>query len=527
MDSDSTSSEGVPLDRFDDDRVDEDAVAPFPSMSESDEMVSDTGLANDERKPRQLFFVRIDPRRGDSSSKSPVAPAMRTTRTRIAIDEKVASDRTSERESQLPIVASPPTTNEPSFVELGPSCVESHVVTAPAIEARPPAEPVRRADPLRHGVIVIVTVGLMLAAARFALPGIVEEIRYAQRRGQLRAEFEVAGNGLKDVSLDTLSQAYEMVSAAAGPSVVHIDIQRADDRLSAHAAVGFDEERASIPGVPSTFVSDQGSGVVVDKEGYILTNRHVVENSQSIWVTLSDGRQVSGEIVGTDEKTDLAVLKVEADGLLPIPWGDSDNAKVGSPVWAIGSPFGLDRTVTFGILSGKHRVVRAKDQLQDFMQSDVAVNPGNSGGPLVDSRGTLIGINTAIVGDTYQGVSFAIPSSVAQKVYRELKRTGSMERGWLGVTLNEVPDSLLRGDDRRMRGALIRSLASTETGAARAGLMPGDVILSIDQEPIRDVPHLIQVVGNSIAGSRLTLRIVRDGIESDIVVTLSRRPANL
>lgn len=364
-------------------------------------------------------------------------------------------------------------------------------------------------------MVMLCTVFAMLAAARFVLPGIVEELRYAQHRGQLRAEFEVAGQGLKDVSLDTLSRAYQMVSAKAGPSVVHIDIRQ---RFSQPAP------RNEVPGAPSILVSDQGSGVVVDAEGYILTNSHVVASSDEISVTLSDGRSLPAIVLGTDEDTDLAVLKVDADNLLPIAWGDSERIRVGSPVWAIGSPFGLDRTVTFGILSGKHRVVQAKDRYQDFMQSDVAVNPGNSGGPLVDSRGTLIGINTAIVGDTYQGVSFAIPSNIAKKIYERLKENGSIQRGWLGVQLGEVPDDLLHDNDHRLRGAMILKLADQTSGAARAGLRPGDVVLKFDDQRIRDVDHLMQLIGNAMASTVIKLSVIRDDREMDFDVVLGLRP---
>ena len=373
----------------------------------------------------------------------------------------------------------------------------------------------RRSDPVRHTFAMLIAVFVMLAAARFVLPGIVEEIRYAQHRGQLRAEFEVASEGLKQVSLDSISQVYEMVSDAAGPSVVHIDIQR-----GAH----YPANHPDVPGAPSILISDQGSGVVVDHEGYILTNRHVVATNDEISVTLSDGRKEIARVVGTDELTDLALLKVNAGNLIPIPWGDSDAIRVGSPVWAIGSPFGLDRTITFGILSGKHRVVRAKDRYQDFMQSDVAVNPGNSGGPLVDSRGTLIGINTAIVGDTYQGVSFSIPSKVAKKIYQRLRENGSIERGWLGVSLGEVGDEQLPGIDHRLRGALILALADANSGAAQAGLLPGDIITRVDSEAIRGVDHLMQVIGNAMAGTKIKLQAIRDDQEMQFEIVLGRRP---
>lgn len=388
---------------------------------------------------------------------------------------------------------------------------------APLIEPRERPVP-QRSDPLRHGVVMLGTVCLMLAAARFVLPGIVEEIRYAQHRGQLRAEFEVARGGLQDVSLDTLSQAYQMVSAAAGPSVVHIDIRRSSEAPLVHA---------EFPGAPSILISDQGSGVVIDAQGYILTNRHVIAGSDEISVTVSDGRELIATVIGTDEVTDLAVIKVDANDLIPIPWGDSDSIRVGSPVWAIGSPFGLDRTVTFGILSGKHRIVRAKDRYQDFMQSDVAVNPGNSGGALVDSRGTLIGINTAIVGDTYQGVSFAIPSTVARKIYNQLREKGAIERGWLGVSLAEVPPEKIRGNNLRVRGAMIVALADQRSGAARAGLQPGDLVLQVDGEIVRDVDHLMQVIGNAMAGTKINLAILRGEQELSLDVVLGRRPPQL
>ncbi|MEM9646756.1 MAG: trypsin-like peptidase domain-containing protein, partial [Planctomycetota bacterium] len=367
--------------------------------------------------------------------------------------------------------------------------------------------------PVVQSLMLLITMGVMLLAARFAIPPIVEEIRYSWHRGELRAEYEMGTEGLKNVSLDALSEAYQMVTAAVGPSVVHIEVERKTNLkgaplLSAHL-------------IPP---SDQGSGVVVDKSGYILTNRHVVADGDDITVTLSDGRRIKAAVIGTDALTDLAVLKVDVENLMPIVWGDSDRCKVGSPVWAVGSPFGLDRTVTFGILSGKHRKVRASTQYQDFMQSDVAVNPGNSGGPLVDARGTLVGINTAIVGDTYQGVSFSIPSSVAQKVYHRLRATGRMERGWLGVALSEVPDELLIGENQRMRGALVTGIADPQSPAARAGVQVDDIIVGANGEPIRDMGHLMRIIGNAAADTVVPLQVARKNEELTIQVRLNARP---
>ncbi len=400
------------------------------------------------------------------------------------------------------------------------------------VDASPPREPAprktsakkasehrrrnRRHDPITQSLILLATLSVMLLGARFAVPRILEEIRYSWHRGELRAEYETGTEGLRNVSLDALSEAYQMVTAAVGPSVVHIDVQRRPMIEDASMA-----RLLSTRVLPAT---DQGSGVVVDEAGYVLTNRHVIADGEDITVTLSDGRRVAGVVVGTDPLTDLAVLKVDAERLMPITWGDSDRCKVGSPVWAVGSPFGLDRTVTFGILSGKHRNIRASTKYQDFMQSDVAVNPGNSGGPLVDARGTLVGINTAIVGDTYQGVSFSIPSNVAKQVYHRLRDSGRVERGWLGVALIEVPDDDVIGDDPRVRGAMVTGLTNQASPAAIAGLQADDLILSVDGTEIRDMGHLMRIVGDTMAGTRVKLDVRRGDESVSLYVKLGSRP---
>ena len=404
-----------------------------------------------------------------------------------------------------------------------PPAVESSGSSGSAAASR---EKRHRPDPLAQSLMLLLTMAVMLTAARFAVPRVVEEMRYAWTRGELRAEHEAGTRGLHNVSLDALSEAYQMITAAVGPSVVHIDVQRRQPDLL----------ETGTRSISTSFVplSDQGSGVVVDDDGHILTNRHVIVSGDEIKVTLSDGRRVDATVVGTDPLTDLAVLQVKADRLFPIAWGNSDRCRVGSPVWAIGSPFGLDQTVTFGIVSGKHRMVRAasdaserygsKAQYQDFMQSDVAVNPGNSGGPLVDSKGTLVGINTAIVGETFQGVSFSIPSNVARQVYERIKETGQVERGWLGVILGEVPDELLAGDDHRVRGALITGVAASDSPAASAGLLRGDVITKVGPTQITDSGHLIRVIGGELGGSSVRMGIHRDGKSLEITVLLGVRP---
>lgn len=383
-----------------------------------------------------------------------------------------------------------------------------------------------RPDPMAQSLFLLVTMVVMLGAARFVVPSVVEEIRYAWHRGELRAEYETGTEGLKNVSLDALSDAYQMVTAVVGPSVVHIEV------------VPLDTPRAPFGNFPADQSVDQGSGVIVDEHGHVLTNRHVIDGAKSITVALSDGRRVEATVVGTDPITDLAVLHIDADGLIPIVWGDSDRCRVGSPVWAVGSPFGLERTITFGILSGKHRVVRAGSQhgvrehgatvqYQDFMQSDVAVNPGNSGGPLVDAGGTLIGINTAIVGDSYRGVSFSIPSTIARHVFDNILKTGSVDRGWVGVVLSKVPEDEVNGDDMRKRGARVAAMPDADSPAALAGIQVGDIILSVGDHDVNDVGHLMRMIGSHSGGSTIQLKIHRDGELVELPVTLGSRPVDL
>lgn len=379
--------------------------------------------------------------------------------------------------------------------------------------------------PIVQSLTLIVSMIAMLLIARFSVPRIVEEVRYSWHRGELRAEYETGGEGLKNVSLDSLSRAYEMVTSTVGPSVVHIDVRRNPTAKS--------EEIHRLLGDQLFGTSDQGSGVVVDADGYVLTNRHVIADGASISITLSDGRRLPASVVGSDTLTDLAVLKVKADRLMPIQWGDSDALRVGSPVWAVGSPFGLDRTVTFGILSGKHRWVQAGERhganghYQDFLQSDVAVNPGNSGGPLVDAKGTLVGINTAIVGDTYRGVSFSIPSNLSRQVYESIRKAGRVQRGYLGVGLREVPDEMLVSENTRVRGALVSGIAGKASPAAIAGVQAGDVIQRAAGIEIMDAGHLMRIVGDAGSGVPVVLELRRDDEILQLTVMLGNRPIQI
>ncbi len=288
----------------------------------------------------------------------------------------------------------------------------------------------------------LLSASAFLVLLSFFLPYTVEKMTFAFMRGKQRALYETAGEKLQNVALNDLSQAYQLVANRVEPSVVHINITAAfADSVLPPDGTGWQH--------PPT---GQGSGVIVDPGGYIVTNAHVLWGASHIRVRLSDGRTMAATIVGIDRATDMAVLKISAEGLIAAEWGDSDELEVGALLWAIGSPLGLEQSVTFGILSGKHRSFTAEpgngmisvtgttgnSPYHDFLQTDAAVNPGNSGGPLVDSRGKVIGINTAIVGETYQGISLAIPSSIARPIYERIVRDGRVTRGWLGVSPRDI-----------------------------------------------------------------------------------------
>ncbi len=307
-------------------------------------------------------------------------------------------------------------------VSLAASARSEPTVQLPANDGTVPKQDPGTKSLVLSTFLSLVAVLILLGAVRLVLPQMLEWCRYAWARGQLRAEYEIAGEKLRQVSIDGLTQTSQLLAQRVSPSVVHIDLRR--NRMEG--------EMKGRLGLLENLRLEQGSGVVVDEKGFILTNYHVIESEGKIEVQLSDGRVVPAEVIGVDSVTDLAVLKIEADRLMPIAWGNSDAMQVGMPVWAVGSPFGLAGSITFGILSGKHRIDLSSTRLQgslkgqpeysDLMQSDVAVNPGNSGGPLVNAHGELVGINTAIIGEHYRGVSFAIPSNVVKRVYEKLTR---------------------------------------------------------------------------------------------------------
>ncbi|HMK44913.1 MAG TPA: DegQ family serine endoprotease [Dissulfurispiraceae bacterium] len=272
-----------------------------------------------------------------------------------------------------------------------------------------------------------------------------------------------------------------------------------------------------------------GSGVIVDKDGYILTNNHVVKDADDIQVRLSDKREFKGKVVGTDPKSDLAVVKIDAHNLPLLKLGDSDKLQVGETVLAIGNPFGLSQTVTQGIVSAIGRSNVGISDYEDFIQTDAAINPGNSGGALVNVRGELVGINTAIFSTTggYQGVGFAIPSSMAKSIMESLIKKGKVVRGWLGVSIQPVTQELAQQFKLKdEKGALVGDVMDGSP-AEKAGLKRGDVIVEFDGKEVGDPSSLRNTVAATAPGKDVPVTFIREGKAMNATVRIAELPADL
>ena len=276
-----------------------------------------------------------------------------------------------------------------------------------------------------------------------------------------------------------------------------------------------------------------GSGVILSEAGLIVTNHHVIDGADAIEVGLNDNRSFEAELVGSDPATDIAVLRIEADGLTALPWGNSDDVRIGDWVLAVGNPFDLTSTVTAGIVSAKARDIQllrpdyARDvfPVESFIQTDAAVNPGNSGGALVDTRGQLVGINTAIASRTgsYAGYSFAVPANLAAKVARDLIEFGRVQRAFLGVTIRPVDEALAEETGLPdVEGVMVTGLTE-DGGAAEAGLREGDVILSVDGGETPTLPLLLERVNRHRPGERTDIEVWRDGQTERFTVELKDR----
>ena len=267
-----------------------------------------------------------------------------------------------------------------------------------------------------------------------------------------------------------------------------------------------------------------GSGVILRPDGFILTNNHVVHQASRIEVTLRNGRSFPAKLVGVDSATDLAILKIEARNLPKAEFASSEKARVGQFVIAIGSPFGLDYTVTTGVLSAKGRGGIGANEIEDYLQTDASINPGNSGGPLINLHGRVLGINTMIIGRG-SGIGFAIPSEIAQRVAKQLIESGTVKRAWLGVSFQEITPELAAHFGGSFEGGALVNAVIPGGPADKAGLEAGDVITAIDDEKIQEARDLLRAVLRRGVGERLNLEVRRGDKDKRIALVTGERPS--
>jgi len=277
-----------------------------------------------------------------------------------------------------------------------------------------------------------------------------------------------------------------------------------------------------------------GSGVIINPDGYIVTNNHVIQGAESLEVTLADKRTFKAKVIGSDPNTDIALIQIDAKNLPALSFGNSENVKVGQWVLAVGNPFNLTSTVTAGIVSAKGRSINilgenSKAPVESFIQTDAAVNPGNSGGALVDLNGNLIGINTAIASQTgsYTGYSFAVPSSIAHKVVEDISKFGSVQRGYLGVGISEVDGAKVKSFDLKVyEGVRVENFAE-QSAAREAGIKVGDVITKIDGHLIVSVAQLQEAIAQHKPSDKVLVNVNRDGVDKEVTVTLKSNTGTL
>jgi Do/DeqQ family serine protease len=315
---------------------------------------------------------------------------------------------------------------------------------------------------------------------------------------------------------------FEMAAANSVQAVVHIktEFQRKSDVYNDFFNFfNFGQD------MPNQAIEAMGSGVIIDPEGYIVTNNHVVQDADNITVTLNDKRVYKATIIGTDASTDLALIKIEEKGLPFLTYGNSDEVRLGEWVLAVGNPFNLTSTVTAGIVSAKARdinILGSQGTVESFIQTDAAVNPGNSGGALVNLKGQLIGINAAIASGTgnYVGYSFAIPANIVKKVVDDFMKFGKIQRGYLGIRYKEIDDQFAKDKDLpSVKGVYVQDIV--EGGAAeKAGMKKGDVILQMQGMPVDSKSELQEIISQHNPGDKLSLTVYRDGKQMDLTLTL-------
>ncbi len=329
-------------------------------------------------------------------------------------------------------------------------------------------------------------------------------------------------------SLAAMDREFTKVVEAVVPSVVSITTSR---RVRGNS-LRMDPRGRNFGGgryyvVPQERTQNSlGSGVIVSKEGHIISNNHVIADMDEIHVRLSDGREFPAEVISTDPATDIAVLKIDAPDLRPLPFADSDEVKVGQLVFAVGNPYGLQETVTQGIISATGRRAM-QDSGNEYLQTDTTINPGNSGGPLVSLRGEIVGINNQIFTETgnWQGVGFAIPSNVVRHTLESVLAHGRIVRPWLGVAMQEITPELARQFGlKTKRGALVTEVFA-DSPAGKAGLKPGDIIVKFAGKPVTDMQALRTRVASADVGSEVKIEVLRAGEETELTASISEQPA--
>jgi serine protease Do len=352
---------------------------------------------------------------------------------------------------------------------------------------------------------------------------------------------EIKGNELE------VENAFVKVAEKIGPAVVSISTEHIEHaRREYYFGPFFGDEffddffKEFFGGIPQKPYKRRGlgSGVIIDEEGYILTNEHVIENAEKITVTLPDGREFKGEIKGTDPRSDLAVIKIKANNLPVAELGDSDNVKIGQWAIAIGNPFGFavrspKPTLTVGVISALHRslprIGRRERDYTDLIQTDAAINPGNSGGPLVNLEGKVIGINVAIFTTSggYQGVGFAIPIDAAKHIVGRLIEGKKILYGWLGVSIQEIDQDLADYFKLTDREGVLVVKVLEGSPAEKAGFKEGDIIRTFNGYKIKDVRELLKRVGRTEVGKRVKVGVIREGKEMTLVVKIGERPEEI
>jgi serine protease Do len=343
--------------------------------------------------------------------------------------------------------------------------------------------------------------------------------------------------------LDRSAKAFSSVVKKAGPAVVHVGVEKeksersmgqfpsdlfSDPFFERFFGPQFRHPR-STPDKRTFKQRASGSGFIISEDGHILTNNHVVDGADKITVRLSDQREFTAKVIGTDPQSDVAIIKIDGKNLPVLPLGNSDTLEVGEWVIAIGSPFELSQSVTVGVVSAKGRNRMGISDYENFIQTDAAINPGNSGGPLLNIRGEAVGMNTAIFSRSggYMGIGFAIPISMAKNIEQQLRQHGKVTRGWLGILIQDVNEELAKSFGGKAGGGALISEVTADSPAQKSGLLQGDIVTAINGEPVTDVADLRNKIAMTPPNTELKLRVLRDGQERDLVVKVGEQPEDM